>query len=949
MGASGEAIRVQLLGTVRAWRGAEEIDLGPRQRRTVLAVLALAAGRPLPRERIIDVLWPEGPTATAGNAIHTHIKHLRHQLEPGRRKRTPSTLLPTVGSGYALRVDPQAIDALRFRRMVAEARQAHRIGDWSAVSRLNASASSMWQYPVADLPGLVDYPAVASLVAEWRLLTLWAADVAIIEDRADEVSPMLEEQARACPLDEQVQLLLLRSYRALGRHAEALVVYDRFRKELAERLGSGPGAELEELYLDLLRQQQTPRTARAQPSASIVDSRGTRPTPAQLPPDVPGFAGRTEQLCRLNALLPSDREQGLRLAAISAVEGTAGVGKTALAVRWGRRVADWFPDGQLYIDLRGFAAAPTGSGEAIRAFLSALEVPQESVPTGLQAQIGLYRSVLAGRRVLIVLDNALDSEQVRPLLPGSPGSMVVVTSRRQLTGLAATEGAHLIELDVLTGDESRQLLTERLGPARVAAEPAAVDTIVAICGGLPLALAIVAAQAWSQPSRSLSDLARELASAPGALPVLSRSDDSASNMRAVFSWSYRMLRPRTARLFRLLGMHPGPTFSPEVVASLLGATAAQAREALGELSGGHLVMRRGSGRYALHDLLREYARELHDRDDDPDVPVRRLYDHYLHTAYSAALLLRPQRDRLPIDEPAPGTAPEALHDAAHALEWFAAERRVLLGLAGQAATTGEDLQVCRLAWTLTTYLERIGDWETQIDLQRQALEAARRMDDSLMQYMSHRSLGNAHRGMMSYADALSESAEALAICRSLGNAIGEAHARLDIAKIQERLGAYRDAMVHSERALELFRVAGHRSGEANALNAIGWFHTYLGEHTMAIELCRGALDVLCDIGDLAGQAGTLDSLGRAYRESRMHDKALAAYEQALVLCRRLGDRYHEADTLGSIGDTHLECGRTERAVAAWQDALSIMRDIGIREADRMAGKIATLAPDGTRV
>jgi NB-ARC domain/Bacterial transcriptional activator domain len=444
----------------------------------------------------------------------------------------------------------------------------------------------------------------------------------------------------------------MRALHVAGRSAEALERYAATRQLLAEELGTDPGPQLQRLHQSILRGDVlTPSATTTR--APVV--------PAQLPFGVAGFTGRIDQLARLDTLL-RELAHGPTAVVISAVSGTAGVGKTALAVHWAHRVADRFPDGQLYVNLRGFDAGGQvmDPAEAVRRFLDALGVPAERIPVDLDAQAALYRSLLAGRRMLVVLDNARTTAQVRPLLPGARTCLVLVTSRNQLSGLVAADGAHPIILDLLTLDEAWELLARRLGSDRTTAEPDAVAEIITACARLPLALAIVGARAATHPHLPLHTLAGELRDSGDRLGTLT-TDDPTTDVRAVFSWSYHALTPDAARLFRLLGLHPGPDISIAATASLAALSLPQVRVLLAELAGANLLVERTPNRYSLHDLLRAYAGDLahtHDSDQQRHATTHRMLDHYLHTAHTAARQLYPARDPLPITPPQPDVVPE---------------------------------------------------------------------------------------------------------------------------------------------------------------------------------------------------------------------------------------------------------------------------------------------------
>jgi tetratricopeptide (TPR) repeat protein/transcriptional regulator with XRE-family HTH domain len=668
--------------------------------------------------------------------------------------------------------------------------------------------------------------------------------------------------------------------------------------------------------------------------------------PRQLPADTAQFAGRKPELLRLDRLLSQSRRRSAVV--ISAIAGTAGVGKTTLAVHWAHRVASRFPDGQLYANLRGHhpGRLPMTPAEAIRGFLDALGIPPQRIPTSLDAQAALYRSLLAERRMLILLDNAACSEQVRPLLPASPTCLVLVTSRHDLTSLNALEGAHPITLELLTPAEARQLLTQRLGAHRVDAEPHAVEQIITGCARLPLALAIVAARATAHPSFPLATIADQLRQARTRLGALT-GQEATADMRAVFSSSYHRLRPPAARLFRLAGLHPGPEISTPAVASLTNLPPSQLPPLLAELTGAHLLVEHTPGRYSLHDLLRAYATEQahhHDSDQQRHTATVRTLDHYLHSAHTAAWLLNPTRDPITLAPPQPGTTPELPADHAQALAWFTTEHPVLLAAVNHAAGTGLHTHTWQLAWTLANFLSRRGHWHDYAATQRAAVAAARQLADITTEARAHRYLGQAYTRQGCFDDAHTHLRNALDLASEVGDHIEQAHAYLILGEMWERQRRYAEALDQARKALGLYQAIGHRVGQANALNAIGWCHAQLGDHRQALTHCQQALSLDLDLGDRSGQAGTWDSLGYAHHHLGHHAQAITCYQQAVQLFRDLSELYREASTLTRLGDTHQAAGNPGAANDAWHHALTILTQLDHPDATHVQAKLQQL-PD----
>ena len=628
---------------------------------------------------------------------------------------------------------------------------------------------------------------------------------------------------------------------------------------------------------------------------------------------------------------------------ITAIGGTAGVGKTALAVHWARQAAGRFPGGQLYVNLRGFgpSADPLPPAEALRAFLDALHVPAAQIPAGLEARQALYRGLLAGQRVLILLDNARDPAQVRPLLPASREALVLVTSRNELTGLVAADGACPLSLDVLTDAEARELIAGRIGADRVAAEPAAADDLVRLCARLPLALAIAAARAAAQPAFPLAALAAELRDARGRLDALSTGED-ATDVRAVLSWSYQNLPAPAARMFRLLAMHPGPDITAPAAASLAALPLPRARAQLRELTRCHLLAEPAPGRYAFHDLLRAYAGEQARAEDAPlerQAAVGRSLDHYLHTAHAAAMLLNAHRSPITPLPPRPGTAPERLDGHAPALAWFSAEHHVLMAVIDQAARDGFDVHAWQLPWTLVDFFNWQGHWPDLAAAQRSALAAAERLGDVAAQADLHRTIGQARFALRSWDDARAHLSLALDLYRDRGDHAGQARVHIGLGHVLDRLGLYREALGHAREALGLFETAGQRSGQARALNNMGWYHAQLGDYRQALVRSKQALALQHELGDRCGEAHTWDSLGYAHHHLGHFAKAARCYQQAICLYVELGDRHGQAEALDHLGDMRRAAGSPQAAIATWRQALDILDALQHPDAGQIREKL----------
>jgi tetratricopeptide (TPR) repeat protein len=684
------------------------------------------------------------------------------------------------------------------------------------------------------------------------------------------------------------------------------------------------------------------RVGRDGPDPPGADSVAGSVVPRQLPAGLRTFAGRRPELAALTALV--DHAGGwVETVVVAAIDGMAGVGKSALAVCWGHRQADRFPDGQLYANLRGFGpGVPMTPTEALRGFLDALGVPPHRVPTTVDGQAGLYRSLLAGRRALVVLDNARDSDQVRALLPGTPGCVVLVTSRNRLSGLVTTDGAHPLTLVSLTGDESRDLLVRRIGRGRVLDEPAAVDAILERCAGLPLALSIVAARVASRPAVALADLIGDLDPLSEFGPDGS-ADDVGLSLAAVFSWSYGQLDESTARLFRSFGIHPAGEVTVASAASLAALPSTRVRPSLAELTRVHLIEERAPNRYGCHDLLRAYAAEL-GRGSDPDADRRaaigRLLDHYLHSAHAADRLLEPMRD--PIDLP-PAAADIAIDrplSADDAMAWFTREYPALVIATGHAAAIGFDDHAWRLAWTLTPFLDRRANWPDWAETHRIALGAAERLADRPAQAYAHRILGRAYGRMSRLDDAYTHLSRSLALYGEMGDDKGRANAHEGLSWVCEMQDRYAEALDHSERALALLRAAGVQQMVGRELNAVGWCHGLLGDHRLGLAYCEQALAHNQEIGDQSGEAETWATLGHLHHRLRENGKAAHCFHRAVDLFRDLGYRLYEAENLAGLGDAHQALGDLDGAHDHWRAALIILDDLRDPRAGDLRAKLS---------
>lgn len=918
----------------------------PPQQRLVLGMLALRTGQPVPVAELIDAVWDDQPPRSARGSLQALVTGVRQALAP-----VPGSRLDRCGEAYRLQLEADRVDVHRFRFQAAAGRAA---ADRRAAVAAFDQALALWRGPaLADVPGTPAVAAAASMLAEER--------VSVIQDRVTALLACgMERQAAAdlprllaeYPLAERLAGLLIMALYRLGQRDGALRVFRAIRDRLAGELGVEPGPELQALHQRILTGDPDlagspglapDLTGDPDPAGApdLAASRqlapawrgahgGARVVPRQLPAIPPHFAGRTAELKALDELV-SGAADGDGRGAVWVLAGPAGVGKTTLAAFWAHRVADRFPDGQLYVSLRGFApeGSPVTAAEALRGMLRAMGVLLAQIPESLGAQAALYRSMLAGKRMLVLIDNAADAAQVRPLLPGGTGCAVLVTSRSQLTGLVAVEGAHPVFLDVLSEAEACELLVGRLGAQRVMAEPAAATELAGFCAGLPLALSVAAARAAARPSFTLSALVAELRSDEGRLDALG-TEDADGSVREVLSWSYRQLSSPAARMFRLLGVHQGPEISAPAAASLAGLGVPQARRALAELTSAHLVAESTPDRFGFHDLLRAYASELaiaDGADAERAAAVRRVLDHYLITANAAYPLLYPARDPLVLGKAAPGTTPERVTSRAQARAWFAAEHQVLLTATATAAAAGYAAHAWQLPAALSEFLDREGHWHDLAVTQRSALAAAGRAGDRAGLAHAHLGVAMACLRLRRYDEGLAHARRSIEGFRELGDQAREARSRIFLGTACGEQGQHAAARRHTEHALRLYRAIGHQAGQAHALTNLGWHATALGDYQVALGCCQQALGLHRELGNALGEAHTWDYTGYVRDHLGQHDDAVDCYRRALGLLLQVSDRSEQAGVLTRLGDAHRALGDRAAAREAWQQALAVLDDL----------------------
>ena len=902
----------RILGPLEVRHGDVLVPIPAGRARLLLAVLLLNANRPVTADELVDRLWHgEVPNPDRAKAtLHMVVRRLRQALGE-------ANVVRTTTNGYLAEVAPGALDLDRFRESVAGGRFAEALALWRGD-------------PLSDVRSDALHAEHVEPLREERLAALERRVAADLDaGRGAEVVAELRALTAQHPLRERFWGLLMQALAGSGQQAEALAAYHELRGRLVEELGVDPAPRLQELYQRILT------------SEPAVAAGGV--TPRQIPVHTRFFVGRHHELALLGELLDSASAGGGTVV-ISAVDGAAGMGKTTLALHWAARHVDRFPDGQLYVDLRGFdpSGTPVEPDEALRGFLGALGVARERLPSTSDELIGLYRSSMADRRILVVLDNACDSEQVRPLLPSGAGCFTVVTSRRRLDGLIVREGARPLALGALADHDAHALLERQLGAARVAAEPEAAREVVAHCAGLPLALAVVAARAAAHPDFPLRALADELANERTRLDALDTGDEEAS-VKAVFSWSYERLTPAARRMFELLGLHPGPEVSIPAAASLAGIGVREARACLRELSGMNLAVERLPGRFSVHDLVHAYAREVlaeHVDRSARHTSLHRLLDHYLHTVKRVESVRAPYRDGdVPVDAPLADVVVTDAADRDDALAWFELEKATVFRIVEHASRHGFDAHTWRLTAWITSFCGRRGYWREALHCHRLALDSADRLGDEVARVTAHRGLGRLHVMFGNFEEAESHLTQALASARAIGNRRMQTNLHGDLGVLHEDDGRHTEALHHARQAMEIADEVGDAKLYRGTVNAVGWLHALLGDHHAALDHCLRSLKLHQEAGDEAGESVIWDSLGYIHHHLGDVGEAVRCYETALRMYRVIGDRLEEAMTLDRLGDTLDAAGDRAAAGRAWAEAAAVLEDLGHNAADRVRAKV----------
>jgi DNA-binding SARP family transcriptional activator/tetratricopeptide (TPR) repeat protein len=914
-----------VLGPLLVRDGESAIPVSAARHRMLLAALLLHAGTIVNADTLAEMVWDGALPAGAGVTLRSHVSRLRQVLGPDAGAR-----VVTRYPGYLIEVGEHEVDLLRFRSLYREAGASVRARQWARVAETLGEALGVWRgEPLADVPGELLHREQVPGLDQLRLQAQeWQVEAGLHLGRHGELVTELQALTAAHPLRERFHAQLMLALYRCGRQAEALAAYEHARQVLAEALGTDPGTELRDLHQRILTAD--PGLEPAHPASSVAGGAGPA-VPRQLPAPVPHFSGRTQELAALTRLLDRSADQAPEAIVISVIGGTAGVGKTALAVHWAHQVADRFPDGQLYVNLRGYdPGQPVPAAEALAGFLRALGVPGQDIPVEEVDRAAQYRSLMAGRRMLVVLDNAGEVEQVRPLLPGSPACMVVVTSRDSLAGLVARDGARRLHLDLLPPGDALGLLRGLIG-AKVDSEPDAAGVLADRCCRLPLALRVAAELAVSRPAVPLAELAGELADQQRRLDLLDAGGDPHTAVQAVFSRSYRHLGGDAARAFRLLGLHPGPDIDCYATAALVGTGLGNARLLLDQLARAHLVELVPQGRYAMHDLLRAYAAKLaadEASEQERRAALTRLFDYYVHAAASAMNALYP-RERSQVGQiPRPEAAVQPVSDPATARRWLDGERGTLTAVAVYAADHGWPGHATGLARILLRYLDTGSHYAEAVAIHTSARQAARHAGDRAAEAWALNGLGLAGWRQGRHQQAAGHIEAALALCRATGDRTGEVRALVNLGLIDARQGRHQEAAGHFEVALALCHQAGDRTGEVRALVNLGLADLRTGRHRQAENHLRVALALCREAGDRTPGAYALTNLGVLHTKRGSYQQAADHHERALTLFREVGDRSGEANTLNGLGELFLAVGRTDDSRTHHSMALREAREIG---------------------
>ncbi|MFE9097198.1 BTAD domain-containing putative transcriptional regulator [Streptomyces sp. NPDC007264] len=905
-------LRFGLLGPVRAWRGEELLATGSPQQRALLSALLLREGRTATASELIDALWGDEPPPRALAAVRTYASRLRKILSPG--------VLVSESGGYALRLhDARALDLSAAQELATQAEKAKNSGDLRHARRALNDALALWNgEPLAGVPGPYA-DTQRTRLEEWRLQLLESRlDMDLEQGCHAEAVSELTALTAAHPLRERLrELLMLALYRS-GRQAEALAVYADTRRLLADELGVDPRQGLKELQQRIL--QADPGLA--EPSAPAPEPAPAPVRPAQLPATVPDFTGRASFVGELSDVLAS--AEG-RVMAVSALAGIGGVGKTTLAVHVAHQARGAFPDGQLYVDLQGAGARAAEPETVLGAFLRALGTPDSAIPDSLEERAALYRSVLDGRRVLVLLDNAKDAAQVRPLLPGTEGCAALITSRVRMVDLA---GAHLVDLDVMSPDEALALFTKIVGEERVASEREAALDVVAACGFLPLAIRIAASRLAARRTWTVSVLAAKLADERRRLDELQAGDLA---VKATFELGYGQLEPAQARAFRLLGLADGPDISLAAAAAVLDLPVEDTEDVLESLVDTSLLESAAPGRYRYHDLVRLYARACAERDEHPpserDAAMSRLLDFYLATAAEGYAIERPG-DRLVDHLETARTAGLVFPDRRAAQDWLYSEAVSLLACVRQSSDRARLRRAVDLLWA-TVDLAESGANSKEYETAATALRnAARSLSDGRAEGRANLVLANARHWSGYFDQANQEAREVLRLSEASGDPLPCCWAANILGAFAFYQNRYTEAEEYLERAIKDFRACGDLSGTAAALCNLSRLHLATDRADSAVVLAHQGTEMYEALGHSLKAANGHYALGMALSKNGRLSDATARLGDALQVFRASRQRLWEGMTLFRLAEVDLLAHRSAQAAANAEMALAMLRGIG---------------------
>ncbi|MEV4017888.1 BTAD domain-containing putative transcriptional regulator [Nonomuraea angiospora] len=913
----------RLLGPVEIWSGGRSLGPSTAQQRSVLAMLLLHPGRTVPLDRLVEAVWGQESPPSARNAIQGYVSRLRRVLAG-----VPDVELATSPPGYRIDLDPLRVDLYLSRHLVERARAGGR----DEAGPLLRRALDLWSGPpLAGVAGEWLRETFGGPLEEERLAAVEeriAADLrlGLRREPLAELPVLIGEH----PLRERLAYLMMAALHQDGRRAAALEVYRDARRRLVAGLGIEPGSELQELHQRILREEPDAEP----PAAPAPGDPPPAAVPAELPAAVASFTGRADEVARVSAALAGDGPGAVRICQIS---GIGGVGKSSLAIHVAHALAGRYPDGQLYVDLHGASpqVAPVDPVEALGRFLRSLGVAGSAVPTDLEEAAGRFRSLTVGRRMLVILDNARDAAQVRPLLPGSPTCAVLITSRRMLTSF---DGATQVSLDVLPDGDALALLSGIVGDGRIAAEPAAAAEVVRLCGGLPLALCLAAARLRTRPSWQVSALAGRLASAHRRLDEL-RADDR--GLRASFQAGYQGLKSdpdgvAAARMFRLLGLLDGPDLGLPAAAALAGLPEERAQRLLDLLVDARLVQERAPDRYSLHDLLRLFARErAAEEESEPArrLAVERALHHHLATARTAIEMLKPaytwRNEVGPGSLTRPGLALETNEDLR---AWIDAEEDNLLAAVGQTRGTPAAGLGVALAVTFAVPLYSAGRWRALLALSEAALRAAEHTAEPFHEAVVLGDLGWAHVCVGNQIVGIAHLNRSLAIHRRLGNT-RRAAALLDHLGIAYRgAGRFDEAADHHRQAIALME---DRYGQGATLTHLGLVYQRAGRFAEAVEAGARAVAILEETGAALDTVTALANLAEAYRLAGDPGRAVAHHREALARYRAAGHGgdYVEAESLWGLGHALSESGECDEARRLWRRSAAILHGLGLITAE----------------